>query len=287
MRKKTALILILSLILILAFAGPALAQDGEVPEETPEEEVCAHPVAGLFDAYYGSEEAEETEGEGEGTGEGETTGEGEGETEEAVSICEEVTTYHEDGMGWGVLTKLYAIAAESQEACDGEPDCGVTVAELIEQFQSGKGMGQLFKEYGKPSMMGVGHLRKAVNCGENGNGVGNANGKNKSEEAKDKEKGNNGNGKSNGKGSEHANEHSSVYSSGDETTTDDTTGEVTGEGETTDEDGGETTGDEEGETTEDGEGEEDEDPCADEEPVEDGEPSLEGEVDEEEPTELE
>ncbi|MEK6256414.1 MAG: DUF5666 domain-containing protein [Chloroflexota bacterium] len=87
------------------------------------------------------------------------------EVVEETSICDEVTAYHEDGMGWGVLVKLYAIADESMEACDGEEDCGVTVEELVEMFNSGTGMGQLFKEFGKPAQLGVGHLRKAVkNC---------------------------------------------------------------------------------------------------------------------------
>ncbi len=80
-----------------------------------------------------------------------------------VQPGDEIAGYHDEGMGFGVLVKLYQMAAESQEACsDAEEACGVTVEELIEAFQSGQGMGQLFKEYGKPSMLGVGHVRKAL-----------------------------------------------------------------------------------------------------------------------------
>lgn len=73
---------------------------------------------------------------------------------------DEIAAYHEDGMGFGVLVKLYAMAAESQEDCgDTEEMCGVTVEELVQAFQSGTGMGELFKEYRKPYLLGVGHVR--------------------------------------------------------------------------------------------------------------------------------
>jgi len=89
-----------------------------------------------------------------------------------VQAGDEIEEYHDDGMGFGVLTKLYAMAAESQEACaeeeasaeedTGDEPCGVTVDELVTAFQSGTGMGQLFKEYGKPSILGVGHVKHAL-----------------------------------------------------------------------------------------------------------------------------
>jgi hypothetical protein len=86
-----------------------------------------------------------------------------GEEGTVVQPGDEIAGYHDEGMGFGVLVKLYQMAAESQEACsDAEEACGVTVEELIAAFQSGQGMGQLFKEYGKPSMLGVGHVRKAL-----------------------------------------------------------------------------------------------------------------------------
>jgi len=75
---------------------------------------------------------------------------------------DEIAAYHEDGLGFGVLVKLYAMAAASQEACGDEEStepCGVTVEELVQAFQSGTGMGDLFKEYVRPSIRGVGHVR--------------------------------------------------------------------------------------------------------------------------------
>ena len=77
-----------------------------------------------------------------------------------VEVADDVGDYHEDGFGFGQLVKVYAIAAESAEACaDEEGPCGVTVEELVAALESGTGMGQLFEEYGKPSVLGVGHLR--------------------------------------------------------------------------------------------------------------------------------
>jgi hypothetical protein len=85
-----------------------------------------------------------------------------GEDGGVVQPGDEIAAYHEDGLGFGVLVKLYAMAAASQEACDDEESadpCGVTVEELVEAFQSGTGMGDLFKEYVRPSVRGVGHVR--------------------------------------------------------------------------------------------------------------------------------
>ncbi|MEE8391686.1 MAG: hypothetical protein V3S14_12950, partial [Anaerolineae bacterium] len=93
-----------------------------------------------------------------------------GEDGTVIQPGEEIASYHEEGMGFGVLVKLYAMAAESAEACAnaGEEPCGVTVGELVDAFQSGMGMGQLFKEYGKPSMLGVGHVRQQEKDKEHG-----------------------------------------------------------------------------------------------------------------------
>lgn len=95
-----------------------------------------------------------------------------GEDGTVVQPGDEIASYHEEGMGFGVLVKLYAMAAESAEACAnaGEEPCGVTVGELVDAFQSGMGMGQLFKEYGKPSMLGVGHVRQQEKDKEHGGG---------------------------------------------------------------------------------------------------------------------
>lgn len=82
---------------------------------------------------------------------------------------DEIAAYHEEGWGFGQLVKAYAIAGEAEEACAGaDPDisaesevdlCGVTVAGLLAEFESGGGWGALFKLYGKPALLGVGHIR--------------------------------------------------------------------------------------------------------------------------------
>jgi hypothetical protein len=82
----------------------------------------------------------------------------------------EIEAYHEDGMGFGVLTKLYAMVADAQAACaagteEGEEapaNCDLTVQELVDAFKSGTGLGLLYKEYGKPGMTGVGHVYKEL-----------------------------------------------------------------------------------------------------------------------------
>jgi len=78
-----------------------------------------------------------------------------------------IAQYHDDGMGFGVLVKLFALAQNSQ-TCNtittetGEEEvCGpMNVDTLVQEFNSGTGMGQLFKEYGKPKLLGVGHVRQ-------------------------------------------------------------------------------------------------------------------------------
>jgi hypothetical protein len=99
------------------------------------------------------------------------------------NATEEIEALHDSGMGFGVIVKLYAMAQASQEDCapeddgDGEPAaleedpadpaaCGVTVEELVEEFRSGTGIGQLFKEHGKPDYLGVGHVRQELKNGD-------------------------------------------------------------------------------------------------------------------------
>ena len=96
-----------------------------------------------------------------------TLQEGEDGTASVVDAGDRIADLHEDGLGFGVIVKFFAMAAESQEACadeapSGDEPCSVTVDELVEAFQSGMGMGQLFQEFGRPSMLGVGHGRKAL-----------------------------------------------------------------------------------------------------------------------------
>ncbi|MDX1600692.1 MAG: hypothetical protein R3191_04165 [Anaerolineales bacterium] len=87
---------------------------------------------------------------------------------------DEIASLHEDGMGYGVIVKLFSMASDLADACDatdgdteGDPEdtsvCDVSLDTLVEEFQSGTGLGQLFQQYGKPSLLGVGHVRKSLN----------------------------------------------------------------------------------------------------------------------------
>ncbi|MGB9592311.1 MAG: hypothetical protein ACPL1K_07325 [Candidatus Kryptoniota bacterium] len=64
---------------------------------------------------------------------------------------QEINDYHAQGLGYGVLVKLYALANAS----------GTSISDLVTQFKSGTGMGKLFKTYGgKPATVGVGQLKQ-------------------------------------------------------------------------------------------------------------------------------
>jgi hypothetical protein len=83
------------------------------------------------------------------------------ENGDVVQVSDQIAMYHDAGIGFGVLVKLYSLSLAS----------GVPVDELITKFkgdpitgEGGMGLGQLFKEYGgKPPLLGVGHVRKALN----------------------------------------------------------------------------------------------------------------------------
>ena len=85
---------------------------------------------------------------------------------------EQVAAYHAEGLGFGVLVKFFSIASAAQAQCqlDGTM-CDVTVDSLIAQFQSGVGIGQIEKQYGKPEFLGIGHVKNA-NAEEHGKGKG-------------------------------------------------------------------------------------------------------------------
>lgn len=105
----------------------------------------------------------------------------------ASDTGDDISELHEDGYGFGVIVKVYAIQEEAQQACaesssagegevveegDGAIDpCDVTVDLLLGELE-GKGVGHLFKVYGKPAIMGIGHVR---NIGED-DGSGSAGG---------------------------------------------------------------------------------------------------------------
>jgi hypothetical protein len=70
-----------------------------------------------------------------------------------TQLIEKIAEYHQQGIGFGVLVKLLAIAEANDD---------VTLEELIEEFLGGTGIGELFKDYGKPSLLGVGHVRQEI-----------------------------------------------------------------------------------------------------------------------------
>jgi hypothetical protein len=137
-KLKAVFVCILVLILTLTAVGTVMAQDGDDGDEGETPKAFEHPVVAVFREYFGDE------------------------------VAEEVIAYHsggegdeEGGVGFGVLVKMYAIAAESEEACaTAEGPCTpVTVEELMAAYKSGTGMGELFKLYGKPAVLGVGHMK--------------------------------------------------------------------------------------------------------------------------------
>ena len=99
---------------------------------------------------------------------------------DVVLTSDQIAAYHDQGLGFGVLVKLYALSSSS----------GVPVEDLIAEFEAGTGMGELYALYGKPDQTGVGHVRQELKEDNNGQ----ANGK-----EKDKDKSNNGKGKGKGK----------------------------------------------------------------------------------------
>ena len=91
-----------------------------------------------------------------------------------ATVGDEVAALHAEGMGFGVLVKLLDMAAESKATCEAKSASGdaatctpVTLDELVTAFNSGTGMGELMKEYGRPSLMGVGQVRKALKAEQN------------------------------------------------------------------------------------------------------------------------
>jgi hypothetical protein len=87
---------------------------------------------------------------------------------------DQIAAYHDDGMGFGVLVKFFAIVKQTSEACSSDPEncLEVSVGQLVEEFDSGKGMGLIFKDYIKPDLLGVGHVRKALKEENSGYAVG-------------------------------------------------------------------------------------------------------------------
>ncbi len=154
--------LLLVFILLFTFTGAAAADDGVTPPppeiEPSEEEIdppafLQHPVVMLLNAYYDVPTEEPA-----------PPAEGEPLPEPAPTVGEQAAALHADGTGFGVLTKFLSIAADSAEACsaDPSPDCGVTMDDMVTAFKDGTGIGDIYRDYGKPSALGVGHVKQEL-----------------------------------------------------------------------------------------------------------------------------
>ena len=194
-KKKWLSLLVATLMLVIA-ATPVFAQSETDPleEPAPAEETSGfweHPIvklladffSGLFTAPEPEESVEES-GEPAGPPAGgdplslgeppaDPPADGEGESLEpepapVVSPEEAVAALHEEqDLGFGELAKLMQIVVEANAACaPEEPNCNLTLDGLIAEYKDGTGMGQLFEIYGKPSITGVGQVRKTSETGE-------------------------------------------------------------------------------------------------------------------------
>ena len=192
MRKKMKwMSLLVTTVFLIAAASPVYAQtdagtDDPAPTEEENTDFLDNPIVKLLSSFFsGLFEPEPTpeptedpgtpgdpeatpDPDGEGGDEGGEPGEGEDPTPEptavpALSPEEEVAAMHaDDDLGFGEIVKLLQISAESEIACSTEGiNCDVTIDSLIDEYKSGVGMGDLYETYGKPSMTGVGQVRKA------------------------------------------------------------------------------------------------------------------------------
>ncbi len=142
MTLKRVTALFIAAAFIFALAAPVSADDS-LPTETPpltDSSAPPHPLIAVLSAYFGDLLPAPVDGQ--------------------PPLSDQIAALHADGMGFGVMVKFYAIAAESKAFCEGQTDCTpVTVEELISAFKSGAGIGALFKEHGKPATVGVGQLK--------------------------------------------------------------------------------------------------------------------------------
>lgn len=199
MKRRTMTVVAILMILLLSVFGTVGAQvtadDPEVPtdeETTDGSQFYTHPVVQLLSAYFDRElvdeedpadpeDPDDMDGDEDPLEPPDEDTDGEGEDDDSDSglgpIGEEIAAYHEDGMGFGVLVKIYAMVEESQLACESQvpeegEDAGegdpveecvpLTADELVTAFKSGTGIGLLFKEYGKPALLGVGHVKQEL-----------------------------------------------------------------------------------------------------------------------------
>jgi len=209
MKRKPLISFVMIVVLLVSIFGTVSADDGVTPDPTPtpvvdrDAKFFTHPVVQLLASYFSQDDEVTPEDPATGTPDPVT---GELPVTAQDVLAAEIAAYHEEGMGFGELVKLYAMVQASEEACaeqTADTTCApLTIDELVTRVQNGEGMGQLFKEYGKPAMLGVGHVKQemkdkdqqeTVDDDQPGNSNGNANGKDK-DKAKDKDKTNPGKG---------------------------------------------------------------------------------------------
>ncbi len=216
MRKKMKwLSIVVAMFMLITAVTPVFAQSETDPVESPTvvEETNGfldHPIVKLLSEFFGglfkAEVTEEPANTGDGTVDGigmipdpteEPGTEGEGDEgmadptlEPALAPDEQVAALHsEEDLGFGEITKLLQIVVEAKASCTLEgANCDVTLDSLIDKYQSGVGMGELFKIYGKPEITGVGQVKQEEKENNNANIATSAKVKTNNGKAKGKDK---------------------------------------------------------------------------------------------------
>ena len=188
---------VLAMVMVLIFTTPIFAQGEVDPVETPEmveesSKFLDNPIVNLIAEFFNdlfnppveeqpepevggvdligeepeseeplpSEEPLGVEGPMESAPEPEP--EPEPELEPVISPEEAVAAMREEeNLGNGEIVKLMGIV-EGICAESGE-NCGVTLDNLLAEYEDDTGMGELFDKYGKPEQLGVGQIRKESN----------------------------------------------------------------------------------------------------------------------------
>jgi hypothetical protein len=186
--KKYLVGMLMGIFLVLSVATPIFAQDEVTPVDPPEVEeepsnFLNHPIVNLIVEFFkdvlSPPEPDIVPPEVDQETNDPPVGEviSLEEPEEVTTPEEAVVAMHtEDNLGFGEITKLMGLL---ESICsESEGPCEVTYDDLLSEYKDGDGMGALFKRYGKPDYMGVGHIRKELNPKEKSNN-GKAKGKNK------------------------------------------------------------------------------------------------------------
>ncbi len=183
--KRKWLGVVLALVMVLVFTTPIFAEGEMDPVEPPDgvEETSSffnHPIVKwiakfLFKPFVVGEEDPGLEGggvdlpgeepppaEGPLSGGGLVEGTPEPELIPVIVQEETVTAMHVgENLGFGEIVKLLEIVENAQVTClDIGENCEVTLKSLVDEYEGGTGMGELFEKYGKPENMGVGQIRK-------------------------------------------------------------------------------------------------------------------------------